>query len=70
MADNYELESLKDINFTMTPSPCINVCKIDSKTNICMGCGRSIKEISDWINMDDKKKEALLLILKFRVNEK
>ena len=54
----------------MTISPCINVCKIDPKTNVCMGCGRSIKEISDWTNMNDKKKENLLLKLKYRVNKK
>jgi len=54
----------------MTASPCINVCKIDRKTNVCMGCGRSIKEISDWTDMDHKKKENLLLNLKDRANER
>jgi predicted Fe-S protein YdhL (DUF1289 family) len=54
----------------MTISPCINVCKIDPKTNVCMGCVRSIKEISDWTYMNDKKKENLLLKLKYRVNKK
>lgn len=53
----------------MTVSPCINVCNIDPKTNLCMGCARSIKEISDWTNMNEKKKN-LLLKLKYRVNKK
>jgi uncharacterized protein len=54
----------------MIASLCINVCKINPKTNVCMGCGRSIKEISDWTDMDDKKKENLLLNLKDRANER
>ena len=54
----------------MTTSPCINICKIDTTTKVCIGCGRSIKKITDWTNMDDKKNEDLLLKLKHKVNEK
>ena len=54
----------------MTASPCINICEIDLKTNICMGCGRTMKEISNWINMSDLEKEKLLFDLKNRVNKK
>lgn len=51
----------------MMKSPCINICKIDPKSNICLGCGRSIKEISDWINLDDEEREKLLSDLKKRL---
>ncbi len=54
----------------MIKSPCINLCKIDSETKVCLGCGRNIKEISNWINMNDKKKESLLLSLKNKINER
>ena len=54
----------------MTASPCINICEIDLKTNICMGCGRTMKEISNWINMSDLEKEKLIFDLKNRVNKK
>jgi uncharacterized protein len=50
-------------------SPCINVCRIDSENNTCLGCGRNIKEISHWINMNNKEKGKLLLSLKNRVNK-
>jgi|TARA_B100000787_G_scaffold156689_1_gene132987 predicted Fe-S protein YdhL (DUF1289 family) len=53
----------------MIKSPCTSICKIDPENNVCLGCGRSLKEISDWTNMDDKEKEKLLLNLKNRVNE-
>ena len=53
----------------MTTSPCIKVCEIDPKNNICMGCGRTMKEISNWINMSDLEKEKLIFDLKDRVNK-
>ena len=31
------------------PSPCIDVCSLDSK-DICLGCGRHIDEIVSWSN--------------------
>jgi uncharacterized protein len=54
----------------MIESPCINICKIDPKNKICVGCGRNIKEISHWMNMNDVEKEKLLLDLKERINKK
>lgn len=36
----------------MIPTPCVGVCKIDSQTMLCMGCGRTIKEITDWAQYD------------------
>ena len=40
-------------------SPCIKVCKYDSEGN-CMGCHRSMEEITNWIFMsDDEKGESL-----------
>lgn len=32
----------------MYVSPCQSKCKIEQKTNICVGCGRTLKEISEW----------------------
>ena len=42
----------------MIVSPCINICEIDPKTNICMGCGRTMKEISNWINLSVEEKKV------------
>jgi predicted Fe-S protein YdhL (DUF1289 family) len=50
----------------MTASPCINICEIDPKTNICIGCGRTMKEIANWINLSVEEKKRLLLELKKR----
>lgn len=40
-------------------SPCIKVCKYDSEGN-CMGCHRSMEEITNWIFMSDEEKRESL----------
>lgn len=30
------------------PSPCIGVCMMDKDSGLCLGCTRTIKEITDW----------------------
>tara|TARA_B110001454_G_C12638155_1_gene400017 strand:+ start:766 stop:957 length:192 start_codon:yes stop_codon:yes gene_type:complete len=53
----------------MTKSPCINICFLSPKTNLCLGCGRSVEEISSWINLSkDEKKKILTRLKKIRVN--
>lgn len=37
-----------------TKSPCIKVCKL--KDGYCIGCKRSIYEISNWSKMTDEEK--------------
>ena len=36
-----------------TASPCTQVCRIDSVTNLCEGCGRTLSEIAMWGSMTD-----------------
>ena len=36
-------------------SPCIGVCLIDPKSNLCLGCLRSSDEIAIWPQIDNKK---------------
>lgn len=38
------------------PSPCISVCQIDSASNFCGGCLRTLDEISAWASLDDAAK--------------
>ena len=45
-------------------SPCLNVCKIEN--NICIGCFRTLDEISSWIKLSDHKREKIMKILKKR----
>lgn len=36
-------------------SPCINTCKLDEAKDICIGCGRTSKEITHWLFYTDKQ---------------
>ncbi len=41
-------------------SPCIKVCAVDSKTGWCIGCGRSIKEITNWVKMGPHGRDGVM----------
>lgn len=45
---------------TSIPSPCIAVCQLDSKTDLCIGCQRHVDEIRDWPVMTAEEKRATL----------
>ena len=47
-------------------SPCINVCKLNPKNNLCEGCLRTSEEISNWSKYSDNKKKNIISILKNR----
>ena len=47
-------------------SPCINVCKLNPKNNLCEGCLRTSDEISNWSKYSDNKKRSVISILKNR----
>ena len=42
-------------------SPCINNCKLNEITNICDGCGRTIKEIMQWKFMSDEDRKEIMI---------
>ena len=39
------------------PSPCIGICRIDARTDYCVGCLRTIDQITTWggASEDDKR---------------
>ena len=41
-------------------SPCINNCKLNERTKICEGCGRTIKEIMQWTLMTDEERKEIM----------
>ena len=41
------------------PSPCVSICALDGN-DICIGCFRSGREISDWGKYSDDEKRAVL----------
>ena len=41
----------------MVKSPCIAVCKIDYESGYCIGCNRTIEEITNWGSFNDSQKK-------------
>ncbi|MEX6663532.1 DUF1289 domain-containing protein [Pseudomonas sp. NPDC078416] len=41
-----------------TKNPCISLCKFDE--DICLGCGRSKREIKSWKKMEKDEKRSVL----------
>lgn len=45
--------------FGMVKSPCVAICALD-ENDVCIGCYRTGQEITDWGEMDNEKKRAVL----------
>lgn len=41
------------------PSPCVRNCCLNEK-DVCLGCFRSLKEICDWSQADDRTRLDIL----------
>jgi predicted Fe-S protein YdhL (DUF1289 family) len=46
----------------MIASPCINICRIEG--NVCVGCNRTLNDITDWYKLSDDEKQEILDRLK------
>jgi predicted Fe-S protein YdhL (DUF1289 family) len=52
-----------------TETPCIAVCMMDPRTNLCLGCGRTLPEIARWHRMDNAERLAVMAQLTERMSE-
>jgi predicted Fe-S protein YdhL (DUF1289 family) len=48
-------------------SPCVKLCIIDPKVRLCIGCHRTISEITDWSQMDHAARAAIMADLPNRI---
>ena len=44
-------------------TPCVAVCMIDPRTNLCLGCGRTLPEIARWPRLASAERQALMTLL-------
>ena len=47
-------------------SPCNNVCQLDPKSGLCIGCARTLDEIARWAEMSDAERERVTAELPHR----
>jgi len=45
---------------TPPASPCINVCRMDPHSGLCIGCLRTIEEIAGWAAFDNATRLTVL----------
>ncbi len=48
-------------------SPCTRVCTLDPASGLCLGCGRSLAEITRWTQMSDAERDRLVVELRKRL---
>jgi predicted Fe-S protein YdhL (DUF1289 family) len=48
-------------------SPCILVCAIDERSGYCFGCGRTRREIEEWVEMPPQMRRAIMAVLPARL---
>ncbi len=41
-------------------SPCVRVCVVHPETRLCIGCARSVDEISRWSRMTTNERHAVM----------
>jgi predicted Fe-S protein YdhL (DUF1289 family) len=47
------------------PSPCIDVCRLNAQ-GLCVGCRRTLQEISEWPHASDARRLEILRELNTR----
>ena len=50
-------------------SPCKKVCAVDGQTGLCLGCGRTLKEIGGWTSLTDEQRKAVMEELNERMKK-
>ena len=47
-------------------SPCVKVCAVDGMSGLCVGCGRTLKEIGGWTRYSPAERAAIMAALPAR----
>lgn len=51
------------------PSPCRRICGLDDE-GYCTGCGRSVDDIREWLNMDEQAKRECVARARQRLGQR
>jgi predicted Fe-S protein YdhL (DUF1289 family) len=50
----------------MIESPCVNVCTLDARSGLCLGCARTIDEIARWTALSEAERARVMAELPAR----
>jgi predicted Fe-S protein YdhL (DUF1289 family) len=45
---------------TAIASPCVKVCTLDAKAGLCLGCGRTLLEIEQWMRFNASERARIM----------
>lgn len=45
---------------TLIVSPCKKVCAVDGQTGLCLGCGRTLREIGGWSSFTPDQRDQVM----------
>ncbi len=48
-------------------TPCVNICVVHPRHNLCLGCGRTPDEIGAWLSLSDANRRVIMASLKERL---
>jgi predicted Fe-S protein YdhL (DUF1289 family) len=51
----------------MSASPCVKICVVDPVGGLCIGCGRTVEEISLWREMAESEQVRVMATLPTRL---
>ena len=49
-------------------SPCVRICVVDPQSRLCIGCYRSMEEITAWSRMTSDQRRAVIAELPSRAD--
>ena len=44
-------------------SPCVNICRMDARSGLCIGCARTLDEIARWSQASTEERRGILALL-------
>lgn len=47
-------------------TPCVKICAVDGRSGLCVGCGRTLREIGAWTRFSDAERAAIMAALPAR----
>ncbi|MEP7031796.1 MAG: DUF1289 domain-containing protein [Pseudolabrys sp.] len=50
----------------MIESPCVNICTLDARSGLCLGCARTIDEIARWSTLGAAERARVMAELPAR----
>lgn len=50
-------------------TPCQRICMVSGMTNLCVGCGRTLKEIASWGRLTEPERRAIMAELPARLEK-